>query len=1060
MEDDGADKEAAPQPHKANPRDGLIDFTPYSIEQLRELQHSIDPKAFPENLKHLLAALKEKEAPAMEPPLPGDAVAGRFTSRDGVLGWIQAKFARSPVYGFGSLEVGPTETILSGWQRTWLGVPIDAQVAREVAQVRNVVEDGTSLRFEITRKYRPASRVSFQPQSPDQIKGLRDKLPAVQSEGFLRNWSAIRDFNQKVRAVSGPPWITPIIVALNVAVFAAMAVATKRLGQFPPQELLAWGANFGILTINGQWWRLFTALFVHFSLLHVLLNMWALWNIGRLSERLFGHAALLCLYLAAGVLASVTSVAWDPSLSSVGASGAIFGLFGAFLAFLIRRRREIPSSIVRRHWISTSAFVLFNLISGAIQPGIDNAAHVGGLLSGFVLGLILARPLNRENREFLPIKESLAAAAFVAVLVIAGVWQVKGIGSQLTIPEQYFRRHSAYVSGEAENLQLWSALAQRAGAGSISDAELGQRFEQDILPFWQTQSVQLQKENETLKGPEREYALLVADFVKLRYDWAKALIDATKNNDSSRAAEAVALMAKTGAASARLERIGIRARMDHRPSALATAPLVVKIRQLLTGYRWTCVSAPPVYGPPVADSDDKADGPALRHAVECRAQQLFMTGDYERLDSLMNQYMSSLEDLPDGSSRYEGVVGGLTDLFGFGGLAPDVVFGHIADWRRRVKNSTMADLAEATLLREWAWSARGNGYANSVTSQNMAAFTYRTEMAAAALDDLADRATDNPLWYTLSLEVGLDQAKDKEKLREIFDRGLTKAPQYRPLYRRMLRILMPRWGGSYEEVDKFINQIYAQTVKARGYERYAELYSTYARLEGDELNLFADTPAFWSGMNTGYRGLLKRYPKSDAVLNSFANFACRADDKVTYNRLRGVVEKRLSATSWSTKYSIESCDKKLLAAGEFTNSLAPETPPGERVRVLGGVRLGMTRKDLLATKGNPVLREGWYWVYNSVDSKHYGVVTAVFSPSTQESEGVVQAIAYSGDEISAPSELPYLDDLSSVEVLQKYGPQIKGRLTLRGEMTFKFRNGVYVNTRDERVYRYGIAAVP
>jgi hypothetical protein len=342
----------------------------------------------------------------------------------------------------------------------------------------------------------------------------------------------------------------------------------------------------------------------------------------------------------------------------------------------------------------------------------------------------------------------------------------------------------------------------------------------------------------------------------------------------------------------------------------------------------------------------------------------------------------------------------------------------------------------------------------------MAVYTYRTEMAAAALDDLADRATNNPLWYRLALDIGLDQSKDKEKLRGIFDQGLTKAPGYRPLDRGMLRVLMPRWGGSYEDVDKFINQIYAQTAKARGYERYAELYSTYARLEGDELNLFADTPAFWSGMNTGYQGLLKRYPKSDVVLNSFANFACRADDKVTYSRLRRVIGKRHSSTAWSAKYSIEACDKKLAAAGEFLNSLAPEALPGEQVRDLGGARLGMTRKELLAAKGNPVLREDWYWVYNSVDSKHYGVLTVVFSPSTQESNGLVRAIAYSGDEISAPPELPYLDDLSSVEVLQKYGPQIKGRLTLRGEMTFKFRNGVYVNTRDEKVYRYGIVAVP
>jgi hypothetical protein len=640
------------------------------------------------------------------------------------------------------------------------------------------------------------------------------------------------------------------------------------------------------------------------------------------------------------------------------------------------------------------------------------------------------------------------------------MWQVKGNGSELTILEQYLRRHSAYVSGEAQNLQLWSALAQRASAGSISDADFGQRFEQEILPFWQAQKDQLQKENETLQGPDRAYALLVAELAKSRYEWASALIDATKNNDSSRAAEARKLMVETNAISARLERIGIRARMDHRPRALATAPLVTKVRQLLTGYHWTCVSAPPVFDPPVADSDDKSDGPAMRHALGCRAQQLFMGGDYERLDSLINKYMGSLEDLPDGSSRYEGLVGGLTDLFRFGSLAPEIAFGRTADWRRRVKNSTMADLAEAMFFSEWAYSARGNGYANSISSQNMAVYAYRTEMAAAALDDVADRASNNPLWYTLSLDVGLDQSKDREKLQAIFDQGMAKAPKYRPLYRRMLRILMPRWGGTYDDVDKFINQIYAQSANSRGYERYAELYSTYARLEGDELDLFSDTHAFWSGMRTGYLGLVRRYSASDAVLNSFANFACRANDKGDYNRLRGAVGKRLSSTAWSTKYSIESCDKKLAVAGAMPSTLTPEALPGERVRSLGGVRLGMTRKELLAAKGDPIRQEETYWVYNSIDSKHNGVLTAAFSPSRQDSVGVVRAIEYTGDEVSAPAELPYLNDWSSVKVIEKYGAQIDGRLTLTGEMTFRFRNGVYVDTHDEKVYRYGIVAVP
>ncbi len=398
-------------------------------------------------------------------------------------------------------------------------------------------------------------------------------------------------------------------------------------------------------------------------------------------------------------------------------------------------------------------------------------------------------------------------------------------------------------------------------------------------------------------------------------------------------------------------------------------------------------------------------------------------------------------------------------LFRFGGVSADTAFGHTADWRRIVKHSAMADLVEAMLFSEWAWSARGTGAANSVSAQNLALYAYRTEMAVAALDELADHATNNPVWYTLSLDTGLDQSKDKEQLRAIFDQGLAKAPKYRPLYRHMLRILMPRWGGSYDEVDKFINQIYMQTAKERGFERYAELYSAYARMEGDDLDLFEDTPAFWSGMRTGYLGLIRRYPASDSVLNGFANFACRAGDKDTYNRLKGSVAQRLSATTWTAKYSVELCDKKLAANGGYAASFTPELLPGERVLSLGGVHLGMTRKELLAGKGPPIRQEETYWVYNTIDSKHNGVLSAALSPSGKDSEGVVRAIEYTGDKQSAPQDLPYLNEWDSVKVVEKYGPQIEEIHPRTGETTFTFPNGVYVETRDGRVYRYGIFTV-
>jgi membrane associated rhomboid family serine protease len=1064
MDDDSARKSGFSQSSTASLHDGLITFSGYSLQQLRELQHSVDKQAFPLNFSNLVAALKQKEEAETTLSVPqSDTFAGQFTPRAGILGWLAAKARRSPLYGAGTIEPLSTDILLHGWQRTWLGVPIETQLARKMASVRNAVQDGQHVQFDVRRRYWLSERIQFRAGSLDEAQKLVEMLPATHTRKFMERWSATREFNLRVNEIGNRTWVSAAIVAINVVIFVAMAITTKKFGQFTVPELLAWGANFGPLTVNGQWWRTFTALFVHFSLLHLAVNMWALWNVGRLTERLFGSATLAFLYIGAGLLASLSSIAWDPSLSTVGASGAIFGIFGAFLAFLSRQRKQIPVAIFRKYWISTVAFVLFSLINGAIQPGIDNAAHVGGLLCGFVLGYILARPLDSEGRRHLSISRNVAAGAFILIAGFAAIWQARGIGSGLTIPEQYFRTHSAYLNGEAKNLQLWGELATRASNGSISDAELGQRFEQNILPFWETQKNQLEKENKSLQGPGREFALLVADFVDLRFQWASAAIDATKNRDVSRATEARELMMRTNAASARIERFGIRARMDHRPRALAASRLVTKVRRLFTGQRSHCVGAPPYYGLPLADSDDKTDGPALHHAFECQAQELFLDEDFERLESLMNQYAGALEDLPDGSSHIEALVAGLSNLFSFGNLTPDEVFAHTADWRRKIEGSVFAELVEAMAFADWAYAARGRGAADTISSQNMALFAYRTEMAAAALAQIKDRAGKYPLWYTLSMDVGVDQAKEKEdakaRLRPLFDQGVKIAPNYRPLYGRMLRILMPRWFGSYEEVDQFINAIYAQTAPISGYERYTQLYSMYVMMEGDDLDLFRDTPAFWSGMRSGFYGLVQRYPKSDAVLNSFANFACRAGDKAEYNRLRKEIGKRFSATAWSTKYSLDACDKQLGTGGEF-HALGVLSDVVGRLESLSGVRIGMTRNELLAAKGKAVREEEDYWVYNTVDSKHNGVVTAVFSPSREGSEGTVLAVAYSGDQAAAPPELPYLNDTGVIEVLQNYGPALTGKLTLHAETTYTFRNGVYVNSRDEKVYRYGIFRTP
>src|SRR5262249_616441 len=120
------------------------------------------------------------------------------------------------------------------------------------------------------------------------------------------------------------------LVAINFLVLLGMLV-TGGMNTFGPQNLILWGANYGPLTLSGQYWRLVTAGFVHGGIYQIAFNMWGLWGLGRLSERLFGRWVTVAVYLLTGVGGSMLSLAWNPGQFEVGASGAIFGLAGAIL---------------------------------------------------------------------------------------------------------------------------------------------------------------------------------------------------------------------------------------------------------------------------------------------------------------------------------------------------------------------------------------------------------------------------------------------------------------------------------------------------------------------------------------------------------------------------------------------------------------------------------------------------------------------------------------------------------------------------------------------------------
>jgi rhomboid protease GluP len=185
--------------------------------------------------------------------------------------------------------------------------------------------------------------------------------------------------------------VVSVLIAVNVFVFVLMAVQRHSVFGAPDRQLIAWGGDYGPLTLNGQWWRMLTSTFVHFDLGHVFFNMLCLERLGSIAERAFGKLAFLFGYLSAGLCASAVSTIFHPQQVCIGASGAVFGIVGFLIIPLFLRKLSIGFTTFATPLKTIVLFTLYNLVVGWFTPEIDNSAHVGGLLFGLAFGLLFTR---------------------------------------------------------------------------------------------------------------------------------------------------------------------------------------------------------------------------------------------------------------------------------------------------------------------------------------------------------------------------------------------------------------------------------------------------------------------------------------------------------------------------------------------------------------------------------------------------------------------------------------------------------------------------------------------
>ena len=194
------------------------------------------------------------------------------------------------------------------------------------------------------------------------------------------------------------PYITMVVIAVNIIVFAVMSIFGNTLDA---QYMAEHGAMYPpYVAENGQYWRLFTSMFMHFGLMHILNNMVMLGAVGRIVEIAMGHVRFLIAYIVAGICGGALSYAVmlhnNDYAVSAGASGAIFGMVGA-LVWIVIVNRGFYEGISRQQVIF---MVILMIYYGVSTSGVDNWDHLGGLAGGFIISIVLYRK-KRYNKNII-----------------------------------------------------------------------------------------------------------------------------------------------------------------------------------------------------------------------------------------------------------------------------------------------------------------------------------------------------------------------------------------------------------------------------------------------------------------------------------------------------------------------------------------------------------------------------------------------------------------------------------------------------------------------------------
>ncbi len=337
----------------------------------------------------------------------------------------------------GTVTVNPLEVVFADSRSAERAGSRDEQRRRfRLGDVANV-GFGEAENLVVVRTATDERYVAVWMQTDEDARAFLSLLPRTTTPEFVERQESMRRFQARRRTLAPRAPVTPTIVALNAIVFVVMLMAGAGLSASYPEVHVLFGSNYGPLTWSGEYWRLLASAFVHFGVFHIVLNMYALYNGGDLTERLYGSTRFAIIYLLSALAGSVVSGWWNPNTNSAGASGAVFGVYGALLVFFAVRRSDIPMHLFKSAGKGALLLCVYSLGFGLASSlfdspvRIDNAAHIGGLLGGALSGFLLARPFEPAARARpQPLRVAAVALAVCALLAMLAAPLVSGGGTR------------------------------------------------------------------------------------------------------------------------------------------------------------------------------------------------------------------------------------------------------------------------------------------------------------------------------------------------------------------------------------------------------------------------------------------------------------------------------------------------------------------------------------------------------------------------------------------------------------------------------------------------------